>query len=182
MKYPNIIFFRFKKYTEIDDIILNNDKYDCSFLITDNSDDLNKLFDTNHHLLVTYGETEKEYFPYILPFIANRFRDRWIHKYIGSLDNIDQFNYNVNYCYIHNVISKRENTRPSFSIFTTCYNSYDKIYRAYNGLISQKHKDWEWVIIDDSPDDKHFDFLRDISRKDKRIRLYKRDWLYINPS
>ena len=35
--------------------------------------------------------------------------------------------------------------------------------------------DWEWVMLDDSPDDKHFDFLRGIASKDKRIRLYKRD-------
>ena len=176
MKYPNIIFFRFKKYADIDNKLLNNNNYNCSFTITDNSDDLNKLFDTNYHLLVTYGETEQEYHSCILPYIPKRFTNRWIHKRPEHIDNINEFNNNINYCYIDNVISMRENTRPSFSIFTTCYNSYDKIYRAYNSLISQTHKDWEWVIIDDSPDDKHFNFLREISKKDKRIRLYKRDF------
>ena len=39
MKYPNIIFFRFKKYSSVDDKLLNNNNYNCSFTITDNSDD-----------------------------------------------------------------------------------------------------------------------------------------------
>ena len=81
----------------------------------------------------------------------------------------------LNYCYINNVIASRELTRPKFSIFTTCYKSYDKINRAYDGMKSQTLKDWEWFLLDDSPEDEHFNFLRDFAKKDKRIRLYKRD-------
>jgi hypothetical protein len=41
----------------------------------------------------------------------------------------------------------------------------------------QTLKDWEWVIIDDSPNednDKHFTFLRDLFKNDAKIRLYRK--------
>ena len=79
MKYPNIIFFRFKKYSDIDSYLINK-TYNCTFNITDNPKDLNKLFDSNYHLLITYGDTEKEYHTTILPNIVPRFKNRWIHR------------------------------------------------------------------------------------------------------
>ena len=100
--------------------------------------------------------------------IVNRMRNRWIHK--TSITDINEFNSNVNYCYINNVIEKRELTRPKFSIFTTCYKSYEKINRAYGGMKSQTLRDWEWILLDDSPEDEHFDFLRKLAKEDKRIR------------
>ena len=109
----------------------------------------------------------------IMPRLVDRMRNRWFHR--KTIDNLGDFNKNVNCCFVFNAIMNREDVRPKFSIFTTCYNSYDKIYRAYEGLKNQLLRDWEWVILDDSPDDKHFTFLRELSQKDKRIRLYNRD-------
>ena len=178
MKYPNILFFRFKKYSEIDNYLLNSN-YRCNFNIIDNPNDLNKLFDPNYHLLITFGDTEKEYHNYILPNIVNRFANRWIHKSREGILNIEEFNSNVNYCYINNVIMERKLQRPEFSIFTTCYNTWDKFDRVYNSIKNQKLKDWEWVIIDDTPlpkynEKNHFDFLREKCKNDSRIRLYCR--------
>jgi len=178
MKYPNIIFFRFNKYNDIDNYLLNNE-YECNFNITDNYKELNKLFDSNYHLLITYGDTEQEYHNTILPNIVSRFSNRWIHKCKKDILNIKQFNDTVNYCYINNVIKVREIHRPEFSIFTTCYNTWDKFDRVYNSLINQKLKDWEWVIIDDTPiptysEKNHFFFLREKCKNDSRIRLYCR--------
>ena len=178
MKYPNIIFFRFNKYSDIDSCLLNK-SYNCSFNITDNVEDLNRLFDPNYHLLITFGDTEKEYHNYILPNIVNRFANRWIHKSREGILNIEEFNSNVNYCYINNVIMERKLQRPEFSIFTTCYNTWDKFDRVYNSIKNQKLKDWEWVIIDDTPlpkynEKNHFDFLREKCKNDSRIRLYCR--------
>lgn len=178
MKYPNIIFFRFKNYSEIDSYLLN-DKYECTFNITDNINDLNKLFDPNYHLLITYGNDEKEYHKTILPNIVARFSSRWIHKNKEHTLNIDEFNSTINYCYINNVISERKLQRPEFSIFTTCYNTWDKFDRVYKSLINQKFKDWEWIILDDTPipkdsKPKHFEFLREKCKNDSRIRLYCR--------
>ena len=35
-------------------------------------------------------------------------------------------------------------------------------------------KSWEWVIVDDSPDDTHFQFMREKFKEDSRIRLYRK--------
>ena len=121
----------------------------------------------------------REYHDIILPNIVSRFCGRWIHKNKAGITNIKQFNETINFCYIHNVINKRELQRPEFSIFTTCYNTWNKFDRVYNSLLNQKLKDWEWVIIDDTPlckdnEKNHFYFLRDKCKNDSRIRLYCR--------
>ena len=176
MKYPFVYLLRDDRYSEIDAFIQDNmDALQFSVQIISPSDyaQLNNMFDSNHHILITYGGDGSQYSKLVSSIIPTRMSSRWIHK--TSITNVSEFNGNVNYCYINNVIQPRVQTRPIFSIFTTCYNSYDKINRAYEGLKLQTMGDWEWVMLDDSPDDKHFDFLRGIASKDKRIRLYKRD-------
>ena len=175
-KYPIIIFFRYEKYTYIDDYINENrEKYNCTFNITSNIADLNKLYNPNYHLLVTFGETENEYTTRISPILIRRLCGRWLHKNPAGLENIDEFNKNINYCYINNIIGKRELQRPTFSIFTTCYKTWEKFDRVYNSLLSQHFVDWEWVLIDDTPlEDNHFAFLREKTKNENRVRLYCR--------
>jgi glycosyltransferase involved in cell wall biosynthesis len=173
-KYPFVYFLRDDSYNEIDILFESNkNNLQCTIEIISLKEikKLNNMFDSNYHLLVTYGD-ENIYTNYVLSVIANRMRNRWIH--IHSFDNITTFNNSVNYCYVNNLIQNREDTRPLFSIFTTCYKSYEKIYRAFKSILSQTLIDWEWVILDDSPEDEHFNFLRELSKQDKRIRLYKR--------
>ena len=175
MKYPFVYLLRHEKYSKINIFFSNNiEKLNCTVEII-NTKQVNKLrnmFDSNYHILITFGETVKEYINIVGRILPSRMCSRWIHK--KSITDIKEFNENVNYCYINNTIIKREKTRPIFSIFTSCYNSYKKLERAYNGLKSQTLIDWEWVILDDSPDDEHFKFLKK-TLIDKRIRLYKRD-------
>jgi glycosyltransferase involved in cell wall biosynthesis len=172
MKYPNIIFFRHESYKEIDTFLNDNkDKLDCTLNITSERNDLRKLFDSNYHILITYGKDQKEYFDDVSIINIARFRMRWIHQ--DKID-LESFNRGVNYCFVHNAQLPREITRAAFSIFTSCYNSYDKIFRPYNSLKAQTFLDWEWVVVDDSPDDKHFNFLRTVIGDDPRVRLYRR--------
>jgi len=172
-RYPIVIFYRHDNYSEIDDFIENNkESLMCSIHITNDISELNKLYNHNYHVLVTYGDTYDEY-NYISSNIPPRFSSRWFHK--NNISNIEEFNKNVNYCYITNVIDNREKTRPIFSLFTTCFKSYDYINTAYESIKKQTLKDWEWVIMDDTPEDEHFTFLRDTLSHDNRIRLYRRD-------
>jgi len=171
-----VYLLRDVKYKTIDNFFdKHKDELECTVEIIslEQIHFLNNMFDPNYHILVTYGENDKEYNPLVLENIVERMRNRWIHKF--TITNINEFNNSVNYCYIHNVIQQRVTTRPVFSVFTSCYKSYNKIERAYNGLKSQSLKDWEWILLDDSPEDDHFIFLRRFSKMDKRIRLYKRD-------
>ena len=67
--------------------------------------------------------------------------------------------------------------RPKFSIFTPTYKTKERILRTYRGLAEQKLSDWEWVIVDDSPDDETWNILKEIADKDYRVKLHK-----INPN
>jgi len=175
MKYPNIIFFRHRKHNVIDNYIQSNmEKYNCSFNITDSVEDLNKLHNPNYQILITCGPDEKEYL-YLSNFLVQRFHERWIHKTEDGVKNIDEFNKTVNFCFIYNTVKKREKTRPIFSIFTTCYKSNKYIDVAYDSIKKQNLSDWEWVIMDDTGTDDHFNFLKDKLSHDNRVRLYRRD-------
>ena len=173
MKYPYIIFYRFEKFAIIDDFfITNNENLDCSLFFTSDKEDLNKLFDSNYQILITYGDDESEYIPNVNSIIADRMRNRWIH--FKQITSIYEFNRAVNYCFIYNCTLERQKIRPIFSVFTPTYNSYHKIIRAYNSLKNQTLKDWELIILDDSPDDDHFNFLRKLMINDSRVRLYRK--------
>ena len=133
-RYPWVLFYRHDKYSEIDNFIQKNKEAIMgSIHIINNVDELNKLHNPNYHLLVTYGDTYDEY-DYISNHIVSRFSKRWFHK--EDISNINEFSYNINYCYTTNVINEREKTRPVFSIFTTCYKSYDYINTALTQLKS----------------------------------------------
>ena len=173
-RYPSVILFRHNKYSDIDRFIESNkDSLMCTIHITSSIEDLNKLFSPNYHLLVTYGDSYDEYHNFIADKIPHRFSGRWFHK--TDISNIAEFNHNVNYCYVTNVINIREKTRPVFSIFTTCFKSYDYIDTVYESIKKQSLIDWEWVIMDDTPEDEHFVFLKNKLSSDNRVRLYKRD-------
>ena len=176
MKYPFTLVFRYPKYaTLVDPKLIENEingKLDCTVSIIDKKDGLNQLFNPANQILITVGPEESEYIQDCNSVLSKRLRCRWIH--VKEVPPLAEFSRMVNYCFIHNCAVERSQIRPVFSIFSSSFNSYDKILRAYESLKSQYFKDWEWVIVDDSPDDAHFSFLRDQFLNDHRIRLYRR--------
>jgi glycosyltransferase involved in cell wall biosynthesis len=178
MKYPAVLFFRLPQYSEIDAFLDTNvQQFECSLFITGEVSELNKLLDNTYHILVSYGQNASEYYSIIEPHIVPRINKRWVHYTSLTVDTIGTFNRGIQYCFIHNVLRPREDTRPTFSVITTTYNSFHKIQRAYKSLLEQTMRDWEWVIIDDSPTDEHFQYLREhiSSIQNHQIRLYRRD-------
>jgi glycosyltransferase involved in cell wall biosynthesis len=63
--------------------------------------------------------------------------------------------------------------RPKFSIFTPTYKTGDRIFRTYESLKKQTFKNWEWVVVDDSPDDDTWKKLQNISNQDYRVKIHK---------
>lgn len=75
----------------------------------------------------------------------------------------------VNTSVFHNV------DLPFFSAFTGAYKTGDRLYRAYEGLMQQTYPNWEWIIVDDSPND-HSDTWRianEISSRDNRVKVHR---------
>ena len=177
MKYPFVIFYRKENLNDIDHFFIeNSSKLDCSVFIANSVENVKNLHNSNFHLLITYGDDEKEYANELLTVISKKMLTRCNHILTNSdiLKNIVVFNQIVNTIYINLCSIERMNTRPTFSLFTPSYNSYDKILRVFNSLQKQTLLDWEWVIIDDSPDDNNFYFLREHFSDEPRIRFYRR--------
>ena len=173
MKYPFILFFRNDKYKYIDNTLADNSgKLNCTLHIINKKEKLNKFFKQIYPFLIVFGETKEEYCDDLSELLNSQISKRIIH--ISNFISANDFNELVNRFYIDICSLDRVNTRPDFSIFTPSFNSFDKIIRAFNSLKSQTLTNWEWVIMDDSPDDKNFQYLRQHLTSDSRIRLYRR--------
>ena len=178
MKYPIIQYF---SYDSIFDrwLELNKDSLYCTFQKLYKKEEWNKSYDSSVHLFCTYGNIIDFLQDVEEHFSENFLKMKWIHiPTFEPSDNlvqqIEHINQVVNKKFVFNSIQNRNMIRPSFSMFTTCYNSYHKIHIAYASLYKQTFKDWEWVIMDDSPDDHHFSFLVKNFENDKRVRVYRR--------
>ena len=151
-RYPYIVFLH--NDPEIEQFFeQHREQLNCTLFFVNSIEELNVLYNSSYQILVTYKQEFN-----CTKVIANRMRNRWIH--FNEIKDIQAFNRSVNYCFIHNCSISRIQTRPTFSIFISCYNSFEKIYRAYNSILSQTFQDYEVVVVDDSPDDNHFQFLR----------------------
>ena len=61
-----------------------------------------------------------------------------------------------------------------FSIITPTHKRSELLNRAVQSVINQTHKDWELIVVNDSPDDKSYDQFAS-SINDSRIRYYVND-------
>jgi len=63
--------------------------------------------------------------------------------------------------------------RPRFSIFTPTYKTCERIIRTYESLMKQVWTNWEWVVLDDSPDEETWEYLEEIAKKDYRVKIHR---------
>ena len=61
---------------------------------------------------------------------------------------------------------------PLVSVYTAAYNSEEFIRETFKSLTYQTHTNWEWVVVDDGSTDRTWDILRDLAKKDVRVRPY----------
>ena len=102
MKYPITLLFRYDKYAYIDEFFdKNKDSLQFSISITNDINELNKLFDSNNHLLLTFGPSNNEYTANIDLIIPDRIKKRWIH--LNDIPNVNVINQILNLCYMNNV-------------------------------------------------------------------------------
>ena len=60
---------------------------------------------------------------------------------------------------------------PQVSIITPYYNSKRYFDAAFKSVLSQTYQDWEWIVVDDCSTDGSHDYLVNLSKKDKRIKI-----------
>lgn len=59
------------------------------------------------------------------------------------------------------------------SIITPIFNSIDTIKETYLSILSQSYNNWEWLVTDDCSTDGSYELLFDLTKEDKRIKLFR---------
>ena len=116
--------------------------------------------------IITIGENPYIEFLNRMPFYI---RKKWYH--------FDEFNAEAVTNSIIGTLSANINRKdkgfPLFSIFTCAYKTdKEKALRLYNSLLKQTYKEWDWLIIDDSPYP-YESYFKKI--KDPRIHIIKNE-------
>lgn len=135
------------------------------------SDDLNSIITTyNPSVIITTGSTSD--FPQMhnAPYSIRR---RWIH--VDEYKNDTSIGDAAYTCFIDSAMNTKRNLLdPLVSCFTPTYRTGNRIYRVFSSLQAQMHKNWEWVLYDDSNDGgRTYDMLTELSQQDHRIKVFK---------
>jgi len=61
--------------------------------------------------------------------------------------------------------------RPPISVMTVIYNGESFLRRCYRNLLAQTFTDWEWIAVNDGSTDRTEPLLRQIERREPRLRI-----------
>jgi len=61
---------------------------------------------------------------------------------------------------------------PKVSVVTTVYNGESYFERGIPGILEQTFEDFEFIVVDDGSTDRTGDLLREVARRDTRVRLF----------
>ena len=120
--------------------------------------------DKKPYAIYTYGDIN------IWNYLPNIYevRKKWLH--LNTLPS----NLDIIPCVFSGIIKHiYDIDNPLLSVITTTYNSKEKIQRPWKTLRNQKYTNWEWIVWDDSEDNKTYENLLEMQKKDLRMRVYK---------
>lgn len=148
-----------------DDGNINSEKRFQLKILDSGRDIMHEIYDFNGvDAIITIGSKEDWIFLGMMPF---EYRRKWTH--------IDDFSAEI---IVKNILAtfkgniSRQNMPIKFSFFTCTYKTgEDKLKRLYNSMCKQTYREWDWFIIDDSPDNSTTDIID--SLKDPRITVFK---------
>ena len=63
------------------------------------------------------------------------------------------------------------NHMPKISVVTPAYNASEYILDCAESVLSQTHKNIEWLVVDDGSTDNTLLLLRSLEKKDKRVKV-----------
>jgi glycosyltransferase involved in cell wall biosynthesis len=124
------------------------------------------------HVLVTFGHAQQD-FPRLwrAPLEVRR---RWLHYDPGA--DPAAVAEGIMATFVTNATTRRFPDHPLVSVFTPTYLSGDKIQRPLRSLLAQSYTNWEWVVVDDSPDaGRTFAELAELARRHPQMRVFQAD-------
>ena len=59
------------------------------------------------------------------------------------------------------------------NIITPSYNCKKYFRNTFDSVLSQTYNDWEWIIVDDCSTDGSFEYIKELSKEQPRIKVFK---------
>lgn len=59
------------------------------------------------------------------------------------------------------------------SIISATFNSSNCLMSTYKSICNQSIQNWEWIVTDDCSEDDSFELLKQIARRDSRVKVFK---------
>ena len=143
--------------------------FECHFF-TD-KDDLNSIITKlNPAVFITTGNNSAYAQVFNAPYNIRR---KWIH--VDDYTENTAIGDSAYSCFIDSSLNVQKNLAdPLVSCFTPTYRTGNRIYRVFASLQAQRHKNWEWVMYDDSNDGgRTYDMLVELSQQDHRIKVFR---------
>jgi glycosyltransferase involved in cell wall biosynthesis len=131
----------------------------------ENDNEISKIiYSFNPDVIISRSKDWRE-FP-SLSQMPIEIRKKWLH----FSNEKDENNGTEIYHAANHTILNRDTDLAS--VFTSAYNTGEKIYKTYESLKNQTYSNWEWVIVNDSTDLTMEDLLEGISKNDPRVKVY----------
>lgn len=142
-------------------------KLDCRCYLNDDNA-LAKIGSDRSSVIVSFGELSEFDKLSQLPYAM---RKKWLH--FDSTNDMKTKGAQAFNCFIMDTLNEQRR-QPLVTVFTPTYKTGNRIFRPYDSLKKQIYSNWEWVLLDDSPDDNEtFNMLSALADSDPRIRLFK---------
>jgi len=128
-------------------------------------------------VIVSFGRRE-EYA--VLQNASHAVQRKWLH-FEGEADaaRIEAAGALVFARFLHNALAVNSNRSapnrvPLISVFTPTYRTGEmRLQRAYDSLRRQEYSHWEWVVVDDSDDDRQtLQLLASFATRDARVKVF----------
>ena len=59
------------------------------------------------------------------------------------------------------------------SVVTPSYNCKQVFKATFDSALSQTHKDYEWIIVDDCSTDGSYEYIKELIKDDSRIKVLR---------
>lgn len=99
-------------------------------------------------------------------------RRRWVNYPFGFTSRDHAVGATVS-MYQRVIKNQETDLQPLVSILTPIHNIGSHLLRAFNSLLGQTYRNWEWVIYDDSTDGESVRIANSIAREDHRVSVYR---------
>lgn len=151
------------------DVATNYELREYDVLNAETEEEVIEIINNNPQVdaIVTYSSEDSTKFRYLCEHLSDEYRRKWFHYN-------DYENHGTELGILINRSIVEHYSAPFFSITTPLYNTNPKyFYNAYKSLKDNIFQDWEWVLVDDSPEQLVWlqEYVHQL--KDIRVKYYR---------